>query len=98
MYLPIAHAEGKFVGLDGATLDRLEQNGQFVLRYAADDNPNGSERDVAGMCDATGRVFGLMPHPERFVDRTQHPHWTRLPEFAEGDGLQLFRNAVRYFS
>jgi phosphoribosylformylglycinamidine synthase len=60
------------------------------------DNPNGSIGDVAGVCDATGRVFGLMPHPERFVDPTQHPRWTREPrEF--GDGLRVFQNAVRYF-
>jgi phosphoribosylformylglycinamidine synthase len=107
MYLPIAHAEGQFVGRDGATLDRLEQNGQLVLRYCEGPaacglapppfNPNGSARDVAGICDSTGRVLGLMPHPERFIDRTHHPRWTRMPPFDEGDGLQLFRNAVEYF-
>ena len=52
--------------------------------------------DVAGICDETGRVFGLMPHPERFVDWTQHPRWTREPA-REGDGLRVFQNAVRYF-
>lgn len=98
MFLPIAHAEGKFVARDESTLDRLEKSGQLVLRYAADSNPNGSERNVAGMCDASGRVFGMMPHPERFIDPTQHPQWTRLPAQEEGHGLQLFRNAVRYFS
>ncbi len=62
------------------------------------DNPNGSQADVAGVCDPTGRVCGLMPHPERHIDPTQHPHWTRLKELpAEGDGLAVFRNAVRYF-
>lgn len=96
MELPIAHAEGQFRGRDASALDRLERAGQLVLRYV--DNPNGAERDVAGMCDTTGRVFGLMPHPERFVDGTQHPQWTRRPPRAEGDGLQLFRNAVRYFT
>jgi phosphoribosylformylglycinamidine synthase subunit PurQ / glutaminase len=108
MYLPIAHAEGQFVGRDETTLDRLEQNGQLVLRYCDPPaacglapqpyNPNGAARNVAGMCDATGRVLGLMPHPERFIDRTHHPQWTRMPEFPEGDGLQLFRNAVQYFA
>ena len=116
LYLPVAHAEGKFVTRDSSTLDRLQQAGQLVLRYRPadvdpdrlDGNPNGSMRDVAGMCDSTGRVFGLMPHPERHIDPTQHPSWTRCnvdPEQknsdqngqAEGDGLQLFRNAVRYF-
>lgn len=99
--LPIAHAEGQFRARDAATLDRLEQNGQLVLRYdvtpGCSGNPNGAERDVAGICDASGRVFGLMPHPERFIDPTQHPQWTRRPQADEGEGLQVFRNAVRYF-
>lgn len=59
-------------------------------------NPNGALGDVAGICDETGRVFGLMPHPERFVDWTQHPRWTREPR-REPDGLRVFQNAVRYF-
>lgn len=109
MYLPVAHAEGKFVPRDGATLSALDSHGQLPLRYqhlnssqtsadvAYPDNPNGSIANVAGMCDATGRVFGLMPHPERYVDRTHHPRWTRetLPE--HGDGLGIFQNAVRFF-
>jgi phosphoribosylformylglycinamidine synthase len=61
------------------------------------DNPNGAMGNVAGICDATGRVFGLMPHPERFVDPTQHPRWTRGPAREVGDGLRIFQNAVRYF-
>jgi phosphoribosylformylglycinamidine synthase I len=60
-------------------------------------NPNGAMGDVAGICDATGRVFGLMPHPERFVDHTQHPRWTRELKREVGDGLGVFQNAVRYF-
>jgi phosphoribosylformylglycinamidine synthase len=60
-------------------------------------NPNGAMGDVAGICDDTGRVFGLMPHPERFVDWTQHPRWTREPAREAGDGLRVFQNAVRYF-
>ena len=60
-------------------------------------NPNGALGDVAGICDETGRVFGLMPHPERFVDWTQHPRWTREPARDAGDGLRMFQNAVRYF-
>jgi len=109
MFLPIAHAEGKFVARDEQTLDQLEQAGQLVLRYcpsegcpdegnSEDFNPNGSSRHVAGMSDKSGRVFGLMPHPERFIDPTQHPQWTRIEKQAEGQGLALFRNAVRYFS
>jgi phosphoribosylformylglycinamidine synthase len=61
-------------------------------------NPNGAMGNVAGICDATGRVFGLMPHPERFVDRVQHPRWTHEPERERGDGLRIFQNAVRYFN
>ena len=104
LYLPIAHAEGKFVTRDEATLERFDQAGQLVLCYADvagaifPFNPNGSLGDVAGICDSTGRVFGLMPHPERFVDFTQHPNWTRRKNRGEGAGLALFRNAVRYFS
>jgi phosphoribosylformylglycinamidine (FGAM) synthase-like amidotransferase family enzyme len=60
-------------------------------------NPNGSHADIAGLCDATGRVFGLMPHPERFVDWTQHPCWTSLPARETGDGLAMFRRAVGHF-
>jgi phosphoribosylformylglycinamidine synthase len=114
MYLPIAHAEGKFVARDEATLDRLEQAGQLALRYAPPpesvtaageegvgllpypSNPNGAQRNVAGVCDETGRVFGLMPHPERHIDPTQHPRWTRqMPQ--RGEGLAVFENAVGYF-
>jgi phosphoribosylformylglycinamidine synthase len=61
------------------------------------DNPNGSMADVAGVCDTTGRVLGLMPHPERHLDTTHHPRWTRGEAGPVGDGLQLFVNAVRYF-
>lgn len=103
MYLPIAHAEGKFMARDEAALDKLEAEGRLALRYLPEDNPNGAMRDVAGVCDETGRVFGLMPHPERHIDKTQHPRWTRMqtePEFATkvGDGLAIFKNAVDFFA
>jgi phosphoribosylformylglycinamidine synthase len=88
---PIAHAEGKLVASD-ETLDRLEENGQLVLRYAK--NPNGSLRDVAGLCDRTGRILGLMPHPERHLEPWHHPTWTRSGLAAEPDGLRFFRQAV----
>lgn len=105
--LPVAHGEGKFVPRDERVLESLRRAGQLVLRYAGrsakpqavyPDNPNGAIDDVAGVCDATGRVFGLMPHPERFVDPTQHPTWTRGPQREVGAGLRIFQNAVRYFS
>ena len=61
------------------------------------ENPNGSTADIAGICDETGRVFGLMPHPERYVDPTQHPRWTRGEAQTPGEGLRVFANAVAYF-
>ena len=61
------------------------------------DNPNGSMANVAGLCDSTGRVLGLMPHPERHIDPTHHPRWTRGEAGTEGDGLKIFSNAVEYF-
>jgi phosphoribosylformylglycinamidine synthase I len=96
--LPVAHGEGNFRARAGWILKGLEQAGQVVLRYDGPGaNPNGSQGDVAGLCDATGRVFGLMPHPERHVLPTQHPAWTRRGPAAEGDGLAIFRNAVAFF-
>jgi phosphoribosylformylglycinamidine synthase len=106
MELPVAHAEGKFVVRDAKIFANLEAEGRIIMRYAAKsgagavfypDNPNGAMGDIAGVCDETGRVFGLMPHPERFVDPTQHPRWTREPKREVGDGLRVFQNAVRYF-
>jgi phosphoribosylformylglycinamidine synthase len=88
---PIAHAEGKLLASD-ATLDRLEERGQVVLRYAR--NPNGSLRDIAGICDPTGRIVGLMPHPERHLEPWHHPTWTRDGLAEEPDGLRFFRQAV----
>ncbi|MEW6217938.1 MAG: phosphoribosylformylglycinamidine synthase subunit PurQ [Thermodesulfobacteriota bacterium] len=106
LYLPVRHGEGKFVAQDQGTLDELAARHQVAVRYADPatgaptsrypENPNGSPRGVAGICDPSGRLFGLMPHPEAFVHRTNHPRWTRedLPE--EGQGASLFRNAVRF--
>jgi phosphoribosylformylglycinamidine synthase len=96
MLVPIAHGEGRFVCRAEWILRGLEQAGQVVLHFDGL-NPNGSQGDVAGVCDASGRVLGLMPHPERHLLPTQHPQWTRLGLQPEGDGLKLFRNAVAYF-
>lgn len=109
MYLPVAHGEGQFIARDENTLDALDRAGQLCLRYTNPDgssdavayplNPNGAQRNVAGVCDDSGRVLGLMPHPERHVDPTHHPRWTRRdvqPE--QGDGLRMFQNAVAYFN
>jgi phosphoribosylformylglycinamidine synthase I len=102
--LPVAHGEGKFVLANSTALQKLEAAGQVVLRYADANghptatypaNPNGSPGAVAGLCDPTGRIFGLMPHPERFIDPLHHPRWTRKGLGVEGDGLRIFRNAVK---
>ena len=82
---------------DMKTLETLEKNGQIALRYASKDNFNGSINAVAGICDTSGLVFGLMPHPERFTRWTQHPWWTRLcAHTRSGDtlGLSIFKQAV----
>jgi phosphoribosylformylglycinamidine synthase I len=104
-HVPIAHGEGNFICRAPWILNGLDQAGQIVLHYVDEHgragsypiNPNGSEGDVAGICDASGQVLGLMPHPERHVLPTQHPRWTRNGLAAEGDGLRLFRNAVQFF-
>ena len=106
LYFPVRHGEGKFIADDEGVLERLHAQGQVVLQYSDSHyrepvmtypgNPNGSIDAVAGICDETGRLFGLMPHPEAYLHRTNHPRWTRedLPE--EGMGLAIFRNAVDF--
>ncbi len=115
--LPVRHGEGKFYAPE-EVLNRLEENGQAVLYYALSDgepargrfpyNPNGSLRDIAGICDPTGRIFGLMPHPEAFHHYTHHPDWIRERELRErrgeqlaseaGAGLKVFQNAYTYLT
>jgi phosphoribosylformylglycinamidine synthase subunit PurQ / glutaminase len=103
--LPVAHGEGRFVLSSADDIPALERAGQLVLKYADregrpteayPDNPNGSPRAIAGVCDPTGRILGLMPHPERFVDPWHHPRWTRSEARRQesGDGLTLFAAAV----
>ncbi len=107
--LPIAHGEGKFIPADRMIQQALWDNGQIALTYsrpdgspaagAAPSNPNGSVDDIAGVCDPTGLVFGLMPHPERYVDPLQHPAWTRQESRpVRGQGWQIFANAVQHAS
>lgn len=96
--LPIAHGEGRFTA-SADVLERLKSGGQIALRYAPGSNPNGSDEDIAGICDPSGVIFGLMPHPERYVTATQHPQWTRMGEgfLAETmPGLGFFQNAVEH--
>jgi phosphoribosylformylglycinamidine synthase I len=114
IYLPIAHAEGKVVTKDEAALETLKSEGYVAFKYVDENgeegpypiNPNGSVDSIAGLTDTTGRVLGLMPHPERHVRPTQHPHWTRLHkrrgmkddgrEMIDADGMTIFNNAVKY--
>lgn len=98
---PVAHGEGRFVCADAATLEQLQARGQVALRYIGTDypaNPNGSDAAIAGVCNPTGTVMGLMPHPENAILPTQHPRWTREPARKVGDGLILFQNAIRYIA
>ncbi|MBI2850311.1 MAG: phosphoribosylformylglycinamidine synthase I [Chloroflexi bacterium] len=98
MYLPVAHGEGKLVPLDGAlseantALYYTDAKGDINAGYPH--NPNGSVCNVAGVCDSSGRIFGLMPHPERHIRSTQHPRWTALSAKDPGDGFKIFQNAV----
>ena len=102
LYLPIRHGEGNFIIREEG---RLFSGGHATLQYANSDNPNGSQASVAGICDHTGRVFGMMAHPEAALYFMQLPDWTRrkemcrrhslpLPEY--GPGLAVFKNAVNY--
>ncbi|MFA5699680.1 MAG: phosphoribosylformylglycinamidine synthase subunit PurQ [Desulfuromonas sp.] len=106
IYLPVRHGEGKFVVEDQQVLERIEAEHLAVLKYSDAAyiaptlefplNPNGSMAAIAGISDPSGRLFGLMPHPEAYLHRTHHPRWTReeLPE--EGMGLWLYKNAIDF--
>ncbi|MFH1380182.1 MAG: phosphoribosylformylglycinamidine synthase I [bacterium] len=104
IFLPVAHAEGKFMYTNEVVGMRLLDEHQVVFQYVDSNgkavgypgNPNGSLDDIAGICNRQGTVMGMMPHPERYISKYQHPRWTRehLPE--EGVGLQIFKNAVTY--
>ena len=100
VYLPVAHGEGKVVtdvrGLReiNAVLYYTDESGNVQAGYPH--NPNGSMNNIAGVCDPTGRIFALMPHPERHVRFTQHPQWTRKKPREFGDGFTIFQNAVKW--
>jgi phosphoribosylformylglycinamidine synthase len=117
--LPVRHGEGKFYA-ENDIIEKLVRQNQVVLRYATPDgrpadlrfpfNPNGSVDDIAGICDPTGRVFGLMPHPEAYNHFTNHPDWTRQKELLRRNkpmstlrakltpGIKIFSNAVDFFT
>jgi len=102
--LPVAHVEGKFVVKDNSILNKIKD--LIVFQYVNEQgesagypyNPNGSTMNIAGITDKSGRVFGLMPHPERFVSYIQHPNHTRKSIPEKGDGFYIFQNAVNYFT
>jgi phosphoribosylformylglycinamidine synthase I len=105
VYFPVAHAEGKFVTRDNDILKTIKNNNQVVFRYCDrygrnpdyPANPNGSIDNIAGVTDHTGRILGLMPHPERHFLFYHHPYWTRLRNKTHcGDGALLFDNGVNY--
>jgi phosphoribosylformylglycinamidine synthase len=103
LHLPVAHGEGRFTVADPALISDFHEAHQLVFRYVEEDgsepiypaNPNGSMGNVAGLCDPTGQILGLMPHPERALFPYNHPAWTREPPRPEGDGASLFRAAVQ---
>lgn len=103
IYLPVAHGEGKFV-TDKSTLKELKENDEIVFKYVDDKgresgypwNPNGAMENIAGICNKEGNVFGMMPHPERFITSFHHPRWLRERLPTQGDGVRIFKNAVQY--
>ena len=105
MYLPVAHGEGKFMPREPHELEALTRENQVAFRYCDPAgkkseypwNPNGSAQDIAGITDSTGRILGLMPHPERHFFFTQCPAWTRMEKKSEyGDGAGIFENGMKY--
>jgi phosphoribosylformylglycinamidine synthase len=106
LYLPVRHGEGKFIPRDAIVLDELKRKNLVAVQYTDKKgekpameyplNPNGAIEAIAGICDETGRVFGMMPHPEAYLHFTNHPRWTREQVPQEGMGVAIFRNAVDY--
>jgi phosphoribosylformylglycinamidine synthase len=106
LYLPVRHGEGKFIAKDEDILKRLHDSRQVPVQYSHHDcvdiamdypaNPNGSIDGIAGICDSTGRIFGLMPHPEAYLHYTNHPRWTREKLPKEGMGMEIFKNAIDF--
>lgn len=110
LFMPVAHAEGKFVfrkGEEAQCLQKLKENDQLVFRYCDGEgsyaegkypiNPNGAFHDIAGICDPSGKIFGLMPHPERASRGIQLPNWTSLEKVPERvDGMLIFESLVEH--
>ncbi|MFH0832385.1 MAG: phosphoribosylformylglycinamidine synthase I [Candidatus Aenigmatarchaeota archaeon] len=102
IYLPVRHGEGKFIS-DKDMINFLNEQNLVAARYVDENgnaatypwNPNGSMDNIAAISDPSGKIFGLMPHPEGFLHKTNHPRWTRT-KITDGEGLQIFRNAVEF--
>ncbi len=99
LYLPVAHGEGKVVAVPEALakirvalyyVDEMDNKAGYPY------NPNGSIENIAGICDDSGRIFAVMPHPERYIWKSQHPQWTRKGVEGRGDGFKIFANAVKW--
>lgn len=105
LYLPVRHGEGKFY-CSFEVLEKIKKDNLYALQYCDESftptmkyplNPNGSLFSIAGVCDHTGRLFGLMPHPEAFIYKEHHPKWQR-EKIGEPDGLKIFKNALKYLA
>ncbi len=104
IYLPVAHGEGKFIPKNESALRKLKERNLIVFQYVDEagalagypHNPNGSVFNIAGITDPTGRILGMMPHPERHIQFTQHPRWTRLEKKPFGDGFKIFQNGIEF--
>ncbi len=104
LYLPVRHGEGQFIAKDDAVMQKLKSNGQISFQYVDANgrlsgypwNPNGAQENIAGICDPTGRVFGLMPHPECHIFQEQHPRFYRGESGKPMMGINIFENAVNY--
>lgn len=94
MDVPIRHGEGRFITDNNDVMEFLKKSNLLAIQYS-NKNPNGSEEAVAGITDTTGRILGLMPHPEAFIFPENHPHWTRNP-ITGASGLKIFENGVNY--
>ena len=103
--LPVRHGEGRIKFLNESILNRMIDNNQIVLQYVDKnnnvtekfpENPNGSIRGIAGICDKTGHIFGLMPHPEAYINSYMYPNWKHIERKRYGDGYQIFKNCVDY--
>ena len=104
IYLPVAHAEGKFIPKNEKVLEEFKNNNQILFQYVDKKgdlagypwNPNGSVFNIAAICNKRGNVMGVMPHPERYINKYHHPRWMREKLPKEGDGILLFKNAVDF--